>query len=476
MSDQTLDTTGARPPVHYRIVSLIVASGLFMEMFDATVLATALPTMARDFDVAPQDMSIALTSYLLSLAVFIPASGKMADRFGAKTVFRAAMLLFVVSSILCSLAPSLADLVGARLLQGFAGAMMVPVGRLVILRSVPRRHMVDATSWLLVPSLLGPMLGPPVGGFITTYLDWRWIFYINIPIGILGFIAATLFIEDMEGDKATRFDLAGFLFSGASLGCLLFGFEMASRPEEALAAAALIGAGTLSGLVYLRHARGHPAPILDTTLMHIPSFRKAMIAGSLTRITQGAQPFLLPLMFQVGFGWSAAASGQLLLATSLGAIAMKVFAPRLIRRFGFRATLVANGVLASGGYAACAFFAPGWPVALIFATLMAAGLFMSLQFTAYNTVAYDRVEPHRLSAAASFYTTFQQLMLSLGICIGALSLSVSMLVAGRDGPALADFSHAFLAVTAISLAATIWNLKFTASDGADMRGGRTEAD
>lgn len=476
MSDETCQVAAAqqaalqRPAPSFRIIAMIIASAMFMEQLDATVLATALPTMARDFDVSAPAMSIALTSYLLSLAIFIPASGKVADRFGCRTVFRTAIAVFVLGSVLCAWAPDLTSLVLARLLQGLGGAMMMPVGRLVLMRSVQRKDLVSAMSWLLVPALIGPILGPPVGGLIVTYLDWRWIFYINVPIGCLGFVLVSRFIENFKGETNGPFDTVGLILSGVSLGSLLFGFEMSSRSGEAMLATCLILAGVIFGIAYLRHARHHPSPILDFSLMRIPTFSASVIAGSLTRITQGAQPFLLPLMLQLGFNLSAASAGGIVVATAIGSMTMKAVAPKILKRFGFRNSLIVNGLIATCGYALCAAFRPDWPMPLIFVILFFCGFFMSFQFTAYNTVAYDEIGRERMSSATSFYTTFQQLMLSLGICIGALALHGSMLASDHARPGLGDFSVAFLVVTVISLSATIWNMRFSSSAGADISG------
>ncbi len=454
----------------YRVVALIIACALFMEQMDATVLATALPTMARDFGVPAPSLSSALTAYLLALAIFIPASGRLADRFGSKTVFRLAILIFMGGSILCGQAHSLPFLILARFLQGMGGAMMIPIGRLVLLRSVAKQDMVSATSWLIMPALVGPIVGPPIGGFIVTYLDWRWIFYLNIPIGLLGVTLVSLFIDEVRGDKPPTTDIPGFLLSGISLGCLLFGFEMTSRSGELQRALILIAVGFVAGAAYIRHARRRAAPILDLSLMKVESFRLSVIGGSLTRITQGAQPFLLPLMLQLGFGMSAAVSGTITIAGAIGSLAMKGLAPRVLKRFGFRTSMIVAGLAASAGYAVCGLFRPSWPTPLIFVTLMVSGFFMSFQFTAYNTIAYDEIEPARMSAATSFYATFQQLMLSLGICVGALALHVGMLAGGHPTPRLSDFTVAFLVVTAISASATIWNRRFDAEAGAELSG------
>jgi EmrB/QacA subfamily drug resistance transporter len=468
MTPSAPDVEGA--PRNYRTVALIIACALFMEQMDATILATALPTMARDFGVPATYLSSALTSYLLALAIFIPASGRLADRFGSKTVFRLAILLFLAGSIACGQARNLPFLIAARFVQGIGGAMMIPIGRLVLLRSVAKQDLVQAMSWLIIPALVGPIVGPPLGGFIVTYLDWRWIFYLNLPVGLLGIALVTKFIGQVRGERPPPPDFTGFVLSGLSLGGLLFGFETTSRTGELPLALTLIAGGVAAGALYVLHARRVAAPILDLSLMAIPTFRLSVIAGSLTRITQGAQPFLLPLMLQLGFGMSAAASGSITIAGAIGSLGMKWLAPAALKRFGFRSTMVINGLIASAGYAVCGLFRPSWPVAAIFAVLAACGFFMSFQFTAYNTIAYDEIPPERMSAATSFYATFQQLMLSLGICVGAVGLHIGMLTTRSTVPRLGDFSIAFWIVTAISALATVWNRRFAHDAGAAMSG------
>lgn len=457
----------------YRLISLILACAIFMEQLDATVLATALPTLARDFGVAAPAMSIALTSYLLALAIGIPASGAIADRFGLRRVYCASIWMFIAGSILCSLATDLPTMVVARFIQGAGGAMMAPLGRLILLRSVERRHLVSAMAWTLVPAFVGPMLGPPLGGLFVTYLDWRWIFYINVPIGIAGFFLVRRFIPEIPSESAPgRFDFAGFALCGVALGCLLFGLEMVSQRDGLAHAVALIATGGAASLGYLWHARRHPAPLLDLSLLKIDSFRLSVIGGSLMRVTQGAHPFLLPLLFQIGFGYSAAQSGQLVMATALGALVMRVLTPRLLRRYGYRNALIGNGVFASLGYLVCAFFQPGWPPMLVFGLLACCGAFMSFQFAAYNTIAYEHVPASRMSSASSLYTTLQQLMLSVGVCAGALFLKTSMAASGHAAPQLRDFSVAFLAVTLISFSSLRWHVRFAPDAGQEMSGHR----
>jgi EmrB/QacA subfamily drug resistance transporter len=455
---------------NFRTIALIVGAAMFMEQLDGTVLATALPSMARELGVGAPSLSIALTSYLISLAIFIPVSGRIADRFGARTVFRNAIIAFTLGSILCAQAPSVGFLVAARFFQGIGGALMLPVGRLVLMRSVEKRDLIAATSWVLVPAVVGPILGPPLGGFIVTYLNWRWIFYINVPIGILGVVLVSIFIANTRGEGPRAFDLKGMLLSSLSLGLLLFGFEMTSHTGELYTSLVLLGIGALSGAAYIRHARRAADPILDISLMKVPNYGTSVIAGAITRVTQGAQPYLLPMMLQLGFGLSAAQSGIMTLATAVGSIIAKPLAPTLLRRFGFRDTLIVGGVCASLGYGLCGLFRPGWPMPVMFAVMLCSGLFMSFQFTGYNTIAYANIEQDRISSATSFYSTFQQLMLSMGICAGAAGLQAAMVLHGHTLPKLIDFNMAFFAVAAVSLTATIWNKRFAADAGTELSG------
>ena len=455
---------------HFRTIAMVVGAAVFMEQMDGTILATALPGMARDLGVSAPSLSVALTSYLISLAIFIPASGWLADRLGGRTLFRGAILFFTATSLLCAMAPNVPVLAAARFLQGMGGAMMIPVARLLLFRNVEKRDMVTALSWLLVPALLGPIAGPPIGGLIVTFFNWRWIFFLNLPVGLVAAALVTRYFDPMPGVKGTPFDLRGMVLSGLSLGTLLFGLESASHPGQGETAAWLVAIGLGAGWLYLRHAKRTAEPILDPRLMRVASFRNSMIAGSLTRITQGAQPFLLPLMMQLGFGLSAAQSGLITLGTALGSLVMKSVAPHILRRYGFRDSLIVGGFIACGLYGLCALFRPGWPLPLIFAVLVACGFFMSFQFTAYNTVAYDRIPPERLAVATSFYTTFQQLMLSVGICVGAMGLEGAMAFRHHAAPTLPDFSVAWILVCGVSFAAFFWNRRFLPTDGVEFSG------
>ena len=460
-----------------RLTALIVAVALFMQNLDSTVIATALPTMARAFGADPLHMNVALTAYLISLAVFIPASGWVADRFGTRVVFRAAIAVFTLGSVLCGLSNSLWALVLARIVQGLGGAMMVPVGRLVLLRSVAKSELVGAMAWLTMPALIGPVVGPPLGGFIVTYTSWRWIFFINVPIGALGVLLVTLFVADIREPRPARFDGVGLLLSGLCLSALMFGLETAGRGVIAPGVtAAMLATGVLAGIAYVRHANRHPEPLLDLGLLRLPSFRVSVLGGTLFRVGVGAVPFLLPLMMQLGFGKTAAQSGAITFASSAGAMVMKPATQRALRWLGFRDTLVWNGVVSALLLAVSAAFRPGWPLAAIYAALLVGGFMRSLQFTAYNTLAYADVPRAKMSAATSLYATLQQLSLTLGITCGAAVLEIAVRHGGRTAPDLADFSLGFLVVAAIALAAAPVSLMMPRNAGSELSGQNVHPD
>ena len=454
-----------------RLTAVIVASALFMQNLDSTVIATALPTMARSFGYDPVRMNVALTSYLLSLTVFIPASGWVADRYGTRNVFRLAIIVFTVGSVLCGLSDGLIELVAARVLQGIGGAMMVPVGRLLLLRTAARTELVAAMAWLTMPALLGPVVGPPVGGFIVTYFNWRWTFFINIPVGLIGLIAVSIFIKDFREPPKGGFDLRGLILSGIALACVMFGLETAGRGVVApIYTESMIAVGLVAAFVYYLHARRTPTPLLDFTLMRLPCFGLSFSAMMLFRTGIGAIPFLLPMMLQVGFGNSAAQSGLITFASSAGALVMKPGAQYALKIFGFRNTLIWNGVLSGVMLMACAAFRPTWPAAAIYLVLLVGGFLRSLQFTAYNTLAYGDVPRPQMSAATSLYTAGQQLAATIGVTVGALSLEIARTMSGHATPQTSDFSAAFLVVGLMTLAAAPIAVMMPMSAGDDLTG------
>lgn len=456
LSSSTAATAPAYRMPNRILVPLIVACALFMENLDSTVLSTSLPAIAADFGVSPIHLKLALTSYLIALAIFIPASGWLADRFGARLIFRAAILTFTAGSILCGLSHSIGMIVAARVIQGIGGSMMVPVGRLVILRTVSKAELVGSLAWLTVPALIGPVVGPPVGGFITTYFAWPWIFWINVPVGLLGFVLATLFIPDVHGDERAAFDWLGFILSGAGLASLMAGsttLGLGLLPP--LIVTALLVTGIALIVAYVVHSR-RPSlrPIIDLTLIRIPTFRHTLTGGLLFRIGIGAMPFLLPLLLQLGFGMSPFQSGLITFASAIGAISMKFVAPPLLKRFGFRRIFISNTFITSAFVAMPAAFVLGFPVWLMTALLLVSGFFRSLQFTSINALAFADVPLRRMSQATTLTSVAQQLSLSLGISIGAITLQ---LVTNATGGVITatTFWPAFVLVALIAASAII---------------------
>ena len=453
-----------------RLLPLIVACALFIENMDSTVLSTSLPAIAADLATDPIALKLALTTYLLSLAVFIPVSGWVADRFGARPTFMTAIGVFLLGSIACAASGSLGALVASRFLQGMGGAMMVPVGRLVLLRTVPKNELVQALSWLTIPALVGPVVGPPLGGFITTYFHWRWIFLINVPIGILGILLAKRFIPDIR-ESSPPLDWVGFLLAGVGLALAMFGFSTLGRhlvSVEVAVAALVVGSAALGG--YVVHARRHAQPLLDLKLFALPTFRAGVAGGSLFRIGVGASPFLLPLMLQVGFGLSAVQSGMLTFVSSIGAIFMKTLAASVLKRLGFRRVLVLNALLASAMLCAFGLFRPGTPHALIMVVLLVSGFFRSLQFTSLNAISYAEVDQPRMGQASSMAGMVQQLSLSLGVAIGGYLLEIVGAIANRPATDVGNFYFAFLGVGLISMSSALLMWRLPRNAGAEMAG------
>ena len=442
------------------IVPLVVATALFMERMDSTILATALPTIARDLGIDVIALKLAVTAYLVSLAVFIPVSGWVADRLGARTTFRTALAIFMAASIGCAFSRSLEAFAMWRFVQGLGGAMMVPVGRLVILRAVPKAGLVRALAFLTVPSLVGPMLGPPLGGFIVTYADWRWIFFVNIPIGLLGIALATIYFNN-ERQPRRPLDLKGFVLSATALSGLVLGASVSGRHIAPWPiAVALFATGAAAAALYVRHARTTKHPLLDLSLLRLDTFDAGVVGGVLFRIGVGASGFLVPLMLQIGFGYDALTSGLITFAGAIGALAMKPLTGPVLAAVGFRRVLVANGLAASAMIGAAALFTPATPHLVMSAVLLVSGLLRSLQFTSLHAISYADVEPHETSAATSLAGVAQQVSVSLGVAIGAVALELSAAAHGHAPPAAADFSMALTVVAAISALciARLWRL------------------
>ncbi|CAO3414497.1 DHA2 family efflux MFS transporter permease subunit [Azospirillum doebereinerae] len=459
-----------------RTVPLIIACALFMENLDATVISTALPSIARSMGEDPLRLSLAMTSYMLALAVFLPVSGWAADRFGARTVFASAIGVFTVGSVLCGLSNGLAELVGARIVQGIGGSMMVPVGRLILLRTVPKDQLVGAMARMTLPALIGPALGPLVGGAITTYASWRWIFLINVPIGLIGIALVLKLIPNLREEQRDPFDGTGFALSAVALAAFMFGFENAGRDlMPSWAVVALLGVALGATWLYLRHIRGMARPVLDPSLFRLPTYRASVLGGALFRIGIGAVPFLMPVMLQIGFGLTAFESGALTFAGAAGALTMKALAGPILRRAGFRRVLMLNALVSGAVLAGYGAFRPDTPHALILGALLLGGFFRSLQFTGLNSLAYAEVPQPATSRANTLANVMQQLSLSLGIAVGATALHLTTQWTGGALTAT-DFVPAFLTVGLMACASSLSFLGLPADAGSEISGHRIRRD
>jgi EmrB/QacA subfamily drug resistance transporter len=454
-----------------RVVPLIVAVSLFMENMDSTVISTSLPAISRAIGTDPLALKLAVTSYLLSLAICIPASGWTADRFGGRNVFRIAIGVFILGSIGCAASHSLEQFVFARIVQGMGGAMMTPVGRLILVRSIDKHLLLNAMSLVTVPALIGPICGPPLGGFITTYASWHWIFLINVPIGLLGIVLASRFIPNVRIERHDPFDFLGFVLSGLGIGGLAFGLSVMGLdflPVSVVAALLIVGA--VSTTAYVIHAKRTPAPILDLSLLKLPTFRASIVGGFLFRLGVGALPFLLPLLLQIGFGLTPFQSGLITFTSALGSMFMKAAVASVVRRFGYRNVLLYNSLISSVFLAACATFVPGMPFAVMIAILLSGGFFRSLQFTSINTIAYAELEPAKMSRATSLVAAAQQLSLSTGVAVGALVVEITLRLKGSPTMGAADFPPAFLAIGALAATAALVFVRLKPNAGEELTG------
>jgi EmrB/QacA subfamily drug resistance transporter len=450
------------------LIPLIVGCAFFMEGLDSTMIAVSIPAMARSLGENPLRLNLVITTYLLSLAVFIPVSGWIADRFGARRVFCAAVLIFAGGSALCGLATSLPELVAMRVVQGFGGAMMTPVGRLILLRSFPRASLVSAMNWMTIPAMIGPTVGPIVGGFLTSYASWRWIFYLNIPIGLVGGALALWLFENFRAPAPTRFDLIGFLTAGSGLFLFEFGIENLGRPIiQPAAGYACFPLGLIAFVAYRHHARTSPAPVLDLNLFKIKTFRIGTVTGGVCRMGLDATPFLLPLLFQVGFGLSPVQAGLLSFSSTLGAMLVRMFSRLLLRLAGFRRTLVGGAVLAAAvtaGYALLSAATPHWIIVLV---VLVSGCIRSIQYLALNTISYADVPSAMLSRSTSVSGVAQQVARGFGIAIAAALLA---LVAGSTPVTTGDFRIVFLLIALIPLLSTAGFLRLAKTDAAEVSG------
>jgi len=456
-------------------IAILVAAAFFMENLDGTIIATALPQMGRSFHVNPVDLNIGMTAYLLMLAVFIPISGWFADRFGARTVFVSAIVVFTLSSILCGLSNGLWQFTAARVIQGIGGAMMVPVGRLVVLRTTEKHNLIHSITYITWPGLVAPVVGPPVGGFITTYVSWHWIFFLNVPLGALAAVLAAFWIPNSREEHVKPFDWLGFVLCGTGCVTFMYGLELIGRQNIPWRTASLfLGAGSILGLLAILHFRRAPAPIIDLVSLKMKTFAITIGGGSLFRIAISVSPFLLPLMFQVGFGLNAFQSGILMLGLFAGNLGMKTVTTPVLRRFGFRSVLIVNGILTALLMLGCALLTPHTPRIVILAVLFVNGLCRSMQFTSLSTIAFADIPKSQLSSATSFSSMVTQLSMGTGVAAGAIALRFAALLNRNPSgiPSITDFHVAFVLVSILTLLAVIDCFTLEPQAGAEVSGHR----
>lgn len=414
--------------------ALLVAGAFFMEFLDGTVIATALPDMARDFGVTAVELNIGISAYLITLAVLIPASGRIADRFGARAIFTLALAIFTLASVFCGLSTEVHIFVAMRILQGVGGALMVPVGRLAVLRTTPKHQLIKAIATLTWPALVAPIIGPPLGGFITRYASWHWIFFINVPLGLAAIILSLRIIPDIRETERRSFDLSGFITTSVAMVSLVTAMErLGDRQPQIWPTLALAALGFGCLLYSIRHFRRAAAPMVRLDALQVPTFRVTMYGGSLFRASISAVPFLLPLLFQVGFGMDPFHSGLLVLAVFVGNLTIKPATTPLIRWLGFRRLLLINGALNVCSLLACALLTPQTPVWAIMLILYLGGVFRSIQFTGVSTLAFADVPAAQMSDANTLFSTASQLAVGLGITLGAIGI--------RLGEQVGDWLH-----------------------------------
>jgi EmrB/QacA subfamily drug resistance transporter len=457
-------------------VTTLIAGAFFMENLDGTIIATALPQMAKSFHVGAVNLNIGMTAYLLTLAVFIPISGWVADRFGSRTIFASAIAAFTLASLLCGASRTLTEFTLMRILQGMGGAMMVPVGRLIVLRATPKDRLTQAIAYITWPGLTALVIGPPLGGFITTYASWHWIFFLNLPLGIIALVLALLWIENIRTHEEHPFDWLTFLLAGFASTGLVYAMEkLGGEGMHWQAPSIILGLSLLSGALAIVVARRNPATsLIDLESMKLKTYSLSVYGASAFRIAVSVLPFLLPLMFQIAFGLNAFRSGLYLLALFAGDLSMKAFVIQVLRNFGFRRILIVNGVITSVSMALCATLSPATPDALILAILFFHGACRSMQFTCMTTLAYTEIQPSKMSRANGFLSAVMQLSMGMGVAVGAITLRLVAHAHGHSAamPQLRDFHAAILFMAVLALGPVFDSLSLPPDAGASTSGHR----
>ena len=457
-----------------RLIALIVASAFFLQGLDSAIINTSLPQMAASLKVATLDMSIGITVYMLASAAFVPMSGWLADRFGARDIFIASIVIFTLASLACGVSQNLLQLSIARIVQGLGGALMTPVGRMVVLRNTEKNQLLHATALITWPALTAPVVGPVLGGFITTYFSWRWNFLINIPIGMMGVWLAFRFIPNTKESHSTTLDLRGLLLSSTALSITLFGLESFAQNNTHFGLPLLLTlVGLITGVLAVKHFQRTAQPLLDLSSIKVQTYRMCNLsAGAFFRISSTAVPFLLPLLFQIGFGLSALAAGSWMLVYFIGNLGMKPITSPILQRFGFRNTLLINGVITSLCIMSCALLTPYTASPLMIAVLLLAGLTRSMQFTALNTLAFADITAAQRSSSSTLASMLMQITSVLGVALGSFLLKITQTFYERTQSLLIDFQLAFMVTGIMVLTSTLIYLKLPRDAGAEVSGHR----
>ena len=453
-------------------LALLVAATYFMEFLDGTALATALPAIGADFHVVPADVNVAMTAYLVAVAMGIPFSSWLAERFGPRRVFCSAIAVFTLASLLCALSPSLGALTAFRALQGFGGAMMVPVGSLVVLRGTPKDQLLKATAYLVWPGLLAPVLAPLVGGALTQYLSWHWIFLVNLPLGAAAFLVALRLVPSSGADPDRRLDWPGLALTTVGVAAVVVGLELFSEARPVGWATTALSAGLVALVAAVAWMRRAPRPLFDFAVLRVRTFRATQTGGFIYRLTIMAVPFLLPLLFQDGFGWDPVHSGLLVAAVFVGNIGIKPATTPLIRRFGFKPVLVVASAASAVTFAACALLSTDVPDLLIAVLLLASGAFRSIGFSAYMNVQYADVSATQLPSANAIANTLVQLAAALGVAVAALLIRMGLLVLPPGADHAAPYRVAFAAIAVLMLASVVDSLLLPRHAGTEVSGRR----
>ena len=466
------------PDTIKRYLPWLVATALFMEQLDATILNTAIPSIAASLQVTPLSLKSVVTSYILGLAVGIPLSGWMADRFGTRRVFFIAISIFTLASVLCGLAPTASMMTAARLLQGLGGAMMMPVGRLAIVRTFPKNELIGAMNFVIIPALIGPLLGPTIGGLIVHWTSWRVIFFVNVPVGLAALYLVWKHMPDYRGHEKRPLDLIGLVLFTSGTAILSWLLEVfGEHTLDGLTGGLLLALSLALLAAYVWHACRIKHPLLRLTLFKVRTFRISVAGGFFTRLGVGGLPFLLPLLYQLGLGLPAWQSGLLLMPAALAAMGMKMFAPTLLARYGYRQVLTVNTVLIGVTIAMFTLVGPGTPFYVIVAISLAQGFFNSLQYSSMNTLAYADIEPKDSSMASTMSSSFQQLSMSFGLATGSIVTAWFLGPVAQDNQALVAkaLHHGFATLSVMTLVSSVifWRLRL--DDGDSISRGQVQA-